>query len=371
MWVTDGRFSSARRRGPTVVLHRAGPCLSIVMLAAACAEPAPLPARDSADALGAGEGTYILPDVKERPFWLQVPSAVDDGGALPLIVGLHDNNGEPGDFRTLTCPDGNTGSSDCLTALAEREGAVLVMPSGTSAIFFEDARGWNAGGGGEVLCTSGRACAEGIDDVAYLDTVIAAVSAAVDIDPARVFVTGMGNGAAMAHRAVCERSTVYAAAVAVAGANEVAATQGCPVARPVPVLQIHGDADTCWSFDGTSDCTFDNPLPLVGVTASMEGWRERNGCSADVDEAPLADSANDGTRAVRRTFRGCLDDVETGIVVIEGGGHTWPGGHQYGFESSIGRTSRDVSANTLLWDFFSRHPLPEALASATATGGIP
>ncbi len=242
------------------------------------------------------------------------------------------------------------------------------MPSGTSASLFDDARGWNAGGGGEVLCTSGRACEEGIDDVAYLDAVIAEVSRAVAIDPARVFVTGMGNGAAMAHRAVCERSTVYAAAVAVAGANQVAATQGCPTARPVPVLQIHGDADTCWSFDGTSDCTNDNPLPLVGVTASMEGWRQRNGCTTDVDEEALADTANDGTRAVRRTFRGCLDDVETGIVVVEGGGHAWPGGHQYAFEGAIGRTSRDVSANTLLWDFFSRQRLPDALLPTTPDG---
>jgi polyhydroxybutyrate depolymerase len=239
------------------------------------------------------------------------------------------------------------------------------MPSGTSAILFENARGWNAGGGGEVLCTSGRACEEGIDDVAYLDAVIAEVSRAVAIDPARIFITGMGNGAAMAHRAVCERSTVYAAAVAVAGANEVAATQGCPIARPVPVLQIHGDADTCWSFDGTSDCTNDSPLPLVGVTASMEGWRQRNGCSADVDEAPLPDDADDGTRAVRRTFRDCLGGVETGIVVIEGGGHTWPGGHQFAFEAKIGRTSRDVAANDLLLDFFARQRLPDALLPPT------
>jgi polyhydroxybutyrate depolymerase len=362
--VTDRRFFGSGRPGPTRVTLRFTPVFCGLVVAG-CAEPAPLPDRGSADALGAGDGVYIVPDVQERPFWLQVPSAVDDGAPLPLLIGLHDNNGRFEDFRQLTCPDGQTGDDGCLTALAERDGLVLVMPSGTSAILFENARGWNAGGGGEVLCTSGRACEEGIDDVAYLDAVIAEVSRAVAIDPARIFITGMGNGAAMAHRAVCERSTVYAAAVAVAGANEVAATQGCPIARPVPVLQIHGDADTCWSFDGTSDCTNDSPLPLVGVTASMEGWRQRNGCSADVDEAPLPDDADDGTRAVRRTFRDCLGGVETGIVVIEGGGHTWPGGHQFAFEAKIGRTSRDVAANDLLLDFFARQRLPDALLPPT------
>ena len=355
MGATPRLFGAVLIPGP--IPMRSLVILSVLVGAGCVSEPARVPARGSEEALGAGEGVYILPGVKERPYWLQVPSAVDGGGPLPLVIGLHDNNARPELLRSLTCPDGNTGDDGCLTALAEREGFVLVMPSGTSAILLEDARGWNAGGGGEVHCTSGRACEEGIDDVAYLDAVIAEVSRAVAIDEARIYVTGMGNGAAMAHRAVCERSTVYAAAVAVAGANEVAATQGCPVARPVSVLQIHGDTDTCWSFDGASDCLNDSPLPLVGVTASMEGWRQRNGCSTEVDETA------DVPGAVRQTFRDCLDDVETGLLVVEGGGHTWPGGHQYAFEGSVGPTSRNFSANAVLWDFFSRHSLPDALVS--------
>jgi polyhydroxybutyrate depolymerase len=40
------------------------------------------------------------------------------------------------------------------------------------------------------------------------------------------------------------------------------------------------------------------------------------------------------------------------LAAIEGGGHTWPGGYQYLPERFIGKTSQDVDANALIWNFF-------------------
>lgn len=45
------------------------------------------------------------------------------------------------------------------------------------------------------------------------------------------------------------------------------------------------------------------------------------------------------------------------LVVIEGGGHAWPG-REFGPELKVlGKSSRDVSANDLLWAFFEKHPM--------------
>jgi polyhydroxybutyrate depolymerase len=41
---------------------------------------------------------------------------------------------------------------------------------------------------------------------------------------------------------------------------------------------------------------------------------------------------------------------------IEGGGHTWPGRTGLLQESIYGRTTANVDANTLMWDFFKKHP---------------
>jgi polyhydroxybutyrate depolymerase len=46
------------------------------------------------------------------------------------------------------------------------------------------------------------------------------------------------------------------------------------------------------------------------------------------------------------------------LYVVEGAGHTWPGGVSYAREELIGKTSQDMSANQVMWEFFSRHPLP-------------
>ena len=45
-------------------------------------------------------------------------------------------------------------------------------------------------------------------------------------------------------------------------------------------------------------------------------------------------------------------DKKVILYTIDGGGHTWPGGLQYLPERIIGKTSKDLDANQLIWDFF-------------------
>ena len=43
------------------------------------------------------------------------------------------------------------------------------------------------------------------------------------------------------------------------------------------------------------------------------------------------------------------------LFVIEGGGHTWPGKQPpVGF---IGKSTKNISANDLIWEFFEKHPM--------------
>jgi polyhydroxybutyrate depolymerase len=44
--------------------------------------------------------------------------------------------------------------------------------------------------------------------------------------------------------------------------------------------------------------------------------------------------------------------------VVDGGGHTWPGGLQYLPESVIGKSSRDMDASLTLWQCLQAHPMP-------------
>jgi polyhydroxybutyrate depolymerase len=53
----------------------------------------------------------------------------------------------------------------------------------------------------------------------------------------------------------------------------------------------------------------------------------------------------------------CTSGADVQYYIITGGGHTWPGGLQYLPEAVVGRTSRDINASELLWQFFSAHKL--------------
>jgi polyhydroxybutyrate depolymerase len=44
------------------------------------------------------------------------------------------------------------------------------------------------------------------------------------------------------------------------------------------------------------------------------------------------------------------------LYTIQGGGHTWPGGTPLP-KWFVGSTTRSISATSLMWSFFSVHPL--------------
>jgi len=58
------------------------------------------------------------------------------------------------------------------------------------------------------------------------------------------------------------------------------------------------------------------------------------------------------------TFGGCRPGGALESVVIEGGGHSWPGARQGVVLAGLLRTAtRAIDANAELWRFFSRNPL--------------
>ena len=57
----------------------------------------------------------------------------------------------------------------------------------------------------------------------------------------------------------------------------------------------------------------------------------------------------------RKTYGGGKDGAEVVLVVIEGGGHTWPG--QKSPAELLGKSATNISANDLMWEFFQRHEL--------------
>ncbi|MDQ2622425.1 MAG: polyhydroxybutyrate depolymerase, partial [Actinomycetota bacterium] len=86
----------------------------------------------------------------------------------------------------------------------------------------------------------------------------------------------------------------------------------------------------------------------------IQTWARINGCEGPPAIEVLPKSAED--LEVRRAAYGPgIDGAEVVLYSIEGGGHTWPGRASRLF--FLGETTKNFSANDVIWDFFLRHPM--------------
>jgi polyhydroxybutyrate depolymerase len=273
----------------------------------------------------AGPGPHDL-RLRTRTYRLYVPAGLPATGRVPLVVALHAALGSGAVMELLTRLD----------RVADRERFLVAYPDGTPP----DARVWNAGD----CCDRSAA-----DDVGFLDGLVDSLVAGQRADPARVYVTGISNGAMMALRFACQRAGKVAAVAVVAGSM----TYGpCRPARPVPLMIFHGTADITVPEAGGS-------LPALGMRGSFPSQAEvvRTWSRIDGVREPDRVTYHKGGVTCRAS-----DPAMVVYCRVTGGGHTWPGGTPVPL---AGPTSTDIDASAAMWDFFSA---PAAQARPPAAG---
>ncbi len=83
----------------------------------------------------------------------------------------------------------------------------------------------------------------GIDDVAFLKALVARLIATHGVDPGRVYVTGMSNGAMMTLRLACEAGDAFRGYFAVSGNLGVELATRCRAATPERLALAFGTDD--------------------------------------------------------------------------------------------------------------------------------
>ena len=273
----------------------------------------------------------------ERTYSVHVGSSYDPGKPTPLVIVLHGGGGTGKGMVRLT--DFN--------ALADRENFIVVYPDG-----FE--KHWNDGRG-----VQWQSHIENTDDVGFISALIDRLSAELNIDAKRVYVTGISNGGMMSHRLGCELPQKIAAIAPVASNIPVNQASVWSPSRPVPVLIINGTEDPLERWEGGEISLGRQTFGVVlSVADTVEFWVEKNGCTSSpvVTQLPDKDPA-DGTTVGTEVYGGCEGGAEVVLYAIEGGGHTWPGGPQYLPEAIIGKTSREFNASEVIWHFFKDHSM--------------
>ena len=268
---------------------------------------------------------------QKRTYLVHVPKQYDPKMPTPVVLALH---GAAMDGSMMIWFSGLNKKSD-------EAGFIVVFPSGMGVGPF---RTWNAGG------FSGKMGEGKADDVAFIGNLLDDLATVVTVDEKRVYACGMSNGGMLCYRLAAELSDRIAAVAPVAG---TIAIEDSKPKRPVPVMHFHGSKDTIVPFEMTKGKA-PSFMKLKGVEDSIQTWVKLNGC----EEKPKADTISkdgDEMKVTRTTYGGGKDGSEVVLVVIEGGGHTWPGQQPpVGF---IGKSAKTVSANDLMWEFFQKHKL--------------
>ncbi|MDB5024513.1 MAG: phospholipase [Mucilaginibacter sp.] len=67
---------------------------------------------------------------------------------------------------------------------------------------------------------------------------------------------------------------------------------------------------------------------------------------------PTALSVNEGTSVIKEEYSGSNGLKVIGFTIVNGGGHTWPGGSRYMPEFMVGSVTRNLNACREIWNFF-------------------
>jgi len=304
--------------------------------AAASTAPAAPSSGCGSTAGDAGAGRRVITvDGTERWYLWTPPEQPTRVTPPPLLLDFH-GLAEGAEFHSAM-----SGLED----LARQEGFALATPNGTG-----DPVAWGIGTGSDNA------------DLRFVEALVEEISASNCIDVNRIFATGLSNGALLSSALACALSDRIAAIATVAG---IADPADCRPSRRVPILNFHGTDDAILLFNGgvgdlgaalqggtpSLPPGYVADLDGTGVPAAVAAWAARNGCVG---------SPSDDRQAVdvlRRTYR-CPADGEVVSYVIEGGGHSWPGSEVSAtLEPVIGKTTRSISANEQMWEFFTRHAL--------------
>ncbi len=259
----------------------------------------------------------------QRTYHVHLPPTYTTTSTFPLVVGLHGSGDTGSGFSGMTN----------FNAVADLNSVIAVYPDAIKGT-------WNSAG------TAPQ------DDFAFISAMILQLRSTFSINSHRIYAVGFSNGGDMTEELGCRMNSTFAAISSVSG--HMPSTYACPQIHPMPLITFHGSADPIWSYAGWANTKYGQHL--MGALDAENKWAALAACKTAPTVTNLRDAVpTDGTTEQLRVTTGCTGGVQMQLYTINNGGHTWPGGLQYLPVSAIGLTSLDISASTLIWQFFAQY----------------
>ncbi len=273
-----------------------------------------------------------------RSYLVHVPKQYTHGISVPLLIVLH------GAFGTAKEVEKLSGFSE----LSDRETFIVAYPNGAFGIlgFLQH---WNAG----HCC--GKAASDNIDDIGFLDRVIADVQERFTINSNRVYMAGFSNGGMLAYRYAAERSHTIAALSTVSASLNSRVSENSPLYRltppehPVPLISFHGKDDLKVPYGGGKSPLKRGPREYFSVEQSIGLWVDYN----KIQVVPHTELLYNGL-ITKKTWAGHNNTNSVVLYSIEEWKHIWPSKY---FTGTLDRNHplRGFDAPEIIWQFLRQH----------------
>jgi polyhydroxybutyrate depolymerase len=201
-----------------------------------------------------------------------------------------------------------------------------------------------------------------INDVGFLEKVIANIAARTPVNLRRVYMTGISNGGMMAYAMASEASDHVAAISSISGQVELPTIHP---SRPVPTLEFHSLDDPIAKWVGVPN---KDPRLRLSVMEGIDQWVKADGCNPHAVTGSTivgaAGSISAGETATPVAYRHCKAGTEVALWRFTGSGHVWPGSllntgpMNTWILGGVGRGIVLVDANEAMWQFFQRYEIP-------------
>jgi polyhydroxybutyrate depolymerase len=213
---------------------------------------------------------------------------------------------------------------------ADRHQFIVVYPMGVK-------NDWNVGFGMSYL--------DGTDDIGFTEALLTKLKQDYRVDSQRVYATGLSRGGFFTLRIAAELPHLFAAVASVGGPMPEPVVQQHTKPSQVGMLLIHGTADQVVAYEG-------KPTAYLSAQDTYRYWLKQNGIDpAETTRRVIDSDASDGTSVTWVEQSNGRQNVA--LATVTQGGHTWPGADPFNIGLPIGKTTRDIDANEVIWNFFN------------------
>lgn len=210
--------------------------------------------------------------------------------------------------------------------LAEEHGFIVAYPQGKN-------NDWNVGFGMEY---------DAGNDVEFVQTLLQNIVELYPVDSTKIYAIGISRGGFFVQRLAAELPDHFSGFVSVGAPLPLEVHQRMSDPLQPKALFVHGTADQIVDITGKEGAYF-------SLDKTLELWKGNQGKLT----ATLIQHYKTNDEHIIVAILYYNDNATLASMIIEQGGHTWPGADPFNVGLPLGNTAQGFDFNTFFWEFLS------------------